>query len=48
MAKNILNGKPYYIVKWYGYCASQNTWEPKDHLPADLVSEENRRKQRLL
>ena len=25
------------MVKWHGYCASQNTWEPKDHLPADLV-----------
>ena len=25
------------MVKWYGYCASQSTWEPKDHLPADLV-----------
>ena len=25
------------MVKWHGYCASQNSWEPKDHLPADLV-----------
>lgn len=38
MAKKILNGRPCYMVKWYGYCASQNTWEPKDHLPADLVA----------
>ena len=37
MAKKILNSRPYYMVKWHGYCASQNTWEPKDHLPADLV-----------
>ena len=37
MAKKILNGRPYYMVKWHGYCASQNTWEPKDHLLADLV-----------
>ena len=37
MAKKILNGRPYYMVKWHGYCASQNTWEPKGHLPTDLV-----------
>ena len=37
MAKKFLNGRPFYMVKWHGYCASQNTWEPKDHLPADLV-----------
>ena len=37
MAKKILNGRPYFMVKWHGYCANQNTWKPKDHLPADLV-----------
>ena len=37
MAKKIPNGRSCHMVKWYGYCASENTWEPKDHLPADLV-----------
>lgn len=25
-------GEPYYLVKWKGYGADQNTWEPIRHL----------------
>ncbi|KAJ7323485.1 hypothetical protein OS493_031410 [Desmophyllum pertusum] len=25
------------MVKWLGYCASQNTWEPKVHMPAEVI-----------
>ena len=25
------------MVKWQGYCSSENTWEPKPHLPPELI-----------
>lgn len=25
------------MVKWQGHCASENTWEPKLHLPPELI-----------
>ena len=25
------------MVKWFNFSASENTWEPKDHLLLDLV-----------
>lgn len=28
-------GKEWYLVKWAGYAASDNSWEPEEHL--DLV-----------
>jgi hypothetical protein len=28
-----------YFVKWTGYDHSQNTWEPKEHLPDEMVEE---------
>ena len=31
VAKKFRNGKPLFMVKWLGYCASENTWEPKAH-----------------
>lgn len=37
VAKRIRNGKPLFMVKWQGYCASENTWEPKPHLPPELI-----------
>ena len=37
VAKRIQNGKPLFMVKWQGYCASENTWEPKPHLPPELI-----------
>ena len=37
VAKKFVKGEPQYMVKWFNFCASENTWEPKDHLPLDLV-----------
>ena len=37
VAKKIRNGKPLFLVKWQGYCSSENTWEPKPHLPLELI-----------
>lgn len=31
------NGRYYYFVKWKGYSAHDNTWEPEEHLPSDLL-----------
>ena len=37
VAKKFVKRKAQYMVKWFNFCASENTWEPKDHLPLDLV-----------
>ena len=37
IAKKINSGKPLFMIKWQGYCSSQNTWEPKAHLPSELI-----------
>ena len=37
VAKKIHNGKPLFMVQWHGYCLSENTWEPKAHLPSELI-----------
>ena len=37
VAKKICKGKPLFMIKWQGYCSSQNTWEPKTHLPSELI-----------
>ena len=37
VAKKMPNGKPLFMVKWQGYCSSENTWEPKPHLPKELI-----------
>lgn len=37
VAKKICQGKPLFMIKWQGYCSSQNTWEPKTHLPPELI-----------
>ena len=36
VAKKI-NGKRLFMIKWRGYCSSQNTWEPKAHLAPELI-----------
>lgn len=30
-----------YLVKWYGYPTSQNTWEPADNIPASSIRKFN-------
>lgn len=37
LLKKICHGKPLFMIKWQGYCSSQNTWEPKTHLPPELI-----------
>ena len=37
VAKKLQHGKPLFMVKWQGYCSSENTWEPKPHLPTELI-----------
>lgn len=37
VAKKIRNGKPLFLVKWQGYCSSENTWESRPHLPLGLI-----------
>lgn len=37
VAKKICHGKPLFMIKWQGYCSSQNAWEPKTHLPPELI-----------
>ena len=37
VAKKFVKGKPQYMVKWFNFCASENTWERKDHLLLALV-----------
>ena len=39
IAEKICNGKSLFMIKWQGYCSSQNTWEPKSHLPFELIEE---------
>ena len=36
-AKKICSGKPLLMIKWQGYSSSQKTWEPKTHLPPELI-----------
>ena len=33
------NDKSHFLIKWEGYPEDQNTWEPLQHLPADMVRE---------
>jgi hypothetical protein len=33
------HGKALYLVKWKGFPASQNTWEPARHLPPELIED---------
>lgn len=28
-----------YLLKWKGYSHDDNTWEPEEHLSADLISD---------
>jgi chromobox protein 1 len=33
------NEKGQYFIKWEGYPDEQNTWEPPEHLPEDILAE---------
>ena len=37
LRKKVGSGKPVYMIQWQGYCPSQNTWEPRVHLPAEMI-----------
>lgn len=32
LSKKMVKGKPFYLVKWKGYSASENTWEPQENV----------------
>ena len=38
VAKKIHRGKPLFMVQWQSFCPSENTWEPKAHLPSELIA----------
>ena len=37
MDVKLQKGRYYYLIKWKGYSESDNTWEPEEHLPSDLL-----------
>ena len=38
VAKRIKGGKAEYFIKWKNYSPAENTWEPVDHLPKELIA----------
>ena len=38
VAKRVKGGKAEYFIQWQNYCPSENTWEPAEHLPEDLIA----------
>ena len=37
VAKRVKGGKAEYFIQWENYLPSENTWEPAEHLPEDLI-----------
>ena len=38
VAKRGKGGKVEYIIQWQNYSPGENTWEPAEHLPEDLIA----------
>ena len=38
VAKRFVRGKAEYFIPWKNYCPSENTWEPAEHLPEELIT----------
>lgn len=38
VAKRGKGGKVEYIIQWKNYSPGENTWEPAEHLPEDLIA----------
>ena len=38
VAKRVKGGKAEYFIRWQNYSPSENTWEPAEHLPEDLIA----------
>ncbi|KAK2559157.1 Chromobox protein-like protein 3 [Acropora cervicornis] len=38
VAKRFVGGKAEYFIPWKNYCPSENTWEPAEHLPEELIT----------
>jgi len=39
VAKKIRHGVPFYKIRWTGYTSDDDTWEPAEHLPKELIDE---------
>jgi len=37
--RQLINGKPHYLIKWSGYGDEENTWEPEANLGSELLEE---------
>ena len=37
VAKRFVGGRAKYFIQWKNYCPSENTWEPAEHLPEELI-----------
>ena len=47
VAKRIQGRETAYFVQWKHYSPEQNTWEPADHLPEELISAFENRSENL-
>ena len=38
VAKRVQGGRAAYFIQWQSYSQSENTWEPAEHLPEELIT----------